>query len=101
MALRYKNKPFVIAADLHNEPHGSSTWGNSNPNTDWNKAAERCGNAILSVAPNWLIIVEGIEHINNDWYWWGGNLAGATSGLLVSLSVPNKVVYSPHDYGPE
>lgn len=99
MAERYKNKDIVIAADLHNEPHGSATWGTSSAGTDWNKAAERCGNALLSVAPNWLIIVEGVERYNGDTYWWGGNLAGASS-LKVNLNTPNKVVYSPHDYGP-
>jgi hypothetical protein len=31
----------------------------------------------LSMAPNWLIIVEGIEHLGNDYYWWGGNLVSA------------------------
>ena len=58
LAERYKSKDIVIAADLHNEPHGSATWGNSSPSTDWNKAAERCGDALLSIVPNWLIIVE-------------------------------------------
>ena len=24
-----------------------------------------------------LIIVEGIERVGNDYYWWGGNLAAA------------------------
>jgi len=99
LATRYLNKPNVIAADLHNEPHGSATWGNSSPNTDFNKAAERCGNAILAANPNWLIIVEGTELYNGGAsYWWGGNLAGVQV-MQVILNVPNKVVYSPHDYG--
>lgn len=56
----------MIGADLHNEPHGAATWGSGNTNTDWRLAAERCGNAILSVNTNWLIIVEGIENYQND-----------------------------------
>jgi endoglucanase len=63
-------------------------------------AAERAGNAILEVNPNWLIVVEGIERYGNDWYWWGGNLRGARVHP-VRLSRPDKLVYSAHDYGPD
>ncbi|MBV8806286.1 MAG: glycoside hydrolase family 5 protein, partial [Sinobacteraceae bacterium] len=99
LASRYRDNPTVIGADLHNEPHGPATWGDDNPLTDWRAAAERAGNAVLQANPDWLIIVEGIEHQNNDWYWWGGNLALAGQ-LPVQLSVPNKLVYEAHDYGP-
>ncbi|UII21517.1 cellulase family glycosylhydrolase [Fulvivirga ligni] len=99
LANRYKNYDAVVAMDLNNEPHDAATWGNSNPATDWNKAAERCGNAILAVNPNVLIMVEGIEDYNGDVYWWGGNLMGAAS-YPVTLSNPSKLVYSPHEYGP-
>lgn len=70
LAGRYRGNPTVIGADLHNEPHGPATWGDGNPKTDWRLAAERAGNAILQANPDWLIIVEGIEHQRNDWYWW-------------------------------
>jgi endoglucanase len=43
--------------------------------------------------------VEGVEQFQNDWYWWGGNLEGAEKSP-VQLSVPNKLVYQAHDYGP-
>jgi endoglucanase len=99
LAQHYAGNPTVIGADLHNEPHGPATWGDGNPSTDWRAAAERAGNAILAVNPDWLILVEGIEHYNNDWYWWGGNLEGAHDAP-VRLSAPNKLVYSTHDYGP-
>jgi hypothetical protein len=89
----------VIGADLHNEPHGPATWGDGNPLTDWHAAAERAGNAVLQANPEGLIFVEGIEHQSDDWYWWGGNLALAAQ-VPVQLSVPNKVVYEAHDYGP-
>jgi endoglucanase len=99
LASRYRGNPTVIGADLHNEPHGPATWGDGNPLTDWRAAAERAGNAVLQANPDWLIFVEGIEHQANDWYWWGGNLSQA-SQFPVELSVPNKLVYEAHDYGP-
>jgi endoglucanase len=99
LASRYKGDPTVIGIDLHNEPHGPATWGDGNPATDWRAAAERGGNAVLQANPDWLIFVEGIEHQANDWYWWGGNLALAAQHP-VELSVPNRLVYEAHDYGP-
>jgi endoglucanase len=99
LASRYRGNPTVIGADLHNEPHGAATWGDGNPRTDWRAAAERAGNAVLQANPGWLIFVEGIEHQDNDWYWWGGNLALAAQ-LPVQLSIPGKLVYEAHDYGP-
>src|SRR5215467_9475459 len=99
LARHYRGNSAVIGADLHNEPHGRATWGDNNPQTDWRLASERAGNAILSVNPAWLIFVEGIETYKGDAYWWGGNLMGARE-FPVRLSVPNRLVYSPHDYGP-
>ncbi|GAA3620710.1 cellulase family glycosylhydrolase [Flavivirga jejuensis] len=99
LANRYKNFSAVVAMDLNNEPHGS-TWGDSNPSTDWNKAAERCGNAILEVHPDVLIIVEGVGEFEGDSYWWGGQLKGVTK-YPVQLSNPSKLFYSAHEYGPE
>jgi endoglucanase len=99
LAKHYREQPAVVGADLHNEPHGPATWGDGNPGTDWRLAAERAGNAILAVNPDWLIIVEGIERYGSDYYWWGGNLMGARSAP-VRLSSPDKLVYSAHDYGP-
>ncbi len=102
LATRYLGNTAVIGADLHNEPHGiqgggGSTWGTGSMTTDWRLAAERAGNAILAINPNWLIIVEGIDNFNNDGYWWGGNLQGAAQ-FPVRLNVANRLVYSPHDY---
>ncbi|MBL0682138.1 cellulase family glycosylhydrolase [Aquimarina mytili] len=99
MANRYKDFSAVVGMDLNNEPHGSS-WGNSNPATDWNKAAERCGNEILKVNPNVLIIVEGVGEFEGNSYWWGGQLMGAKK-YPVQLSDPSKLMYSAHEYGPE
>ena len=99
LARRYRAQPAVVAADLHNEPHGAATWGDGNARTDWRIAAERAGNAILGVNPDWLIVVEGIERVGTDASWWGGNLAAAREHP-VRLARPDKLVYSAHDYGP-
>ncbi|OYD80822.1 cellulase family glycosylhydrolase [Azospirillum brasilense] len=98
LATRYKGNDAVIGADLHNEPHNPATWGDGGPN-DWARAAERIGNAIQSVNKDWLLIVEGIETYQNQWYWWGGNLLGEKN-YQVKFNTPDKLVYSVHDYGP-
>ncbi len=97
LAKRYAGDPTVIGADLHNEPHGPATWGDGSTTTDWRLAAERGGNAILGVEPDWLIFVEGIEKVGSDGYWWGGNLKNAGASP-VRLSVAHRLVYSIHDY---
>jgi endoglucanase len=97
LAERYRGNDTVVGFDLHNEPHGRATWGDNNTATDWRLAAERAGNAILAINPKLLIIVEGIERVGSDYYWWGGNLASA-GAAPVRLSVPNQLVYSAHDY---
>lgn len=97
LAQRYANNPAVIGADLHNEPHDPACWGCGDQSLDWRLAAQRAGNAILSVNPNWLIFVEGINCYNGDCYWWGGNLQGAGT-YPVQLNIANRVVYSAHDY---
>ena len=97
LAARYAGDPTIIGADLHNEPHGAATWGSGNIATDWRLAAERAGNAILAVNPDWLIIVEGVESGPSGNYWWGGNLSAAGQ-FPVRLAQSDKLVYSPHDY---
>ncbi|MBI3980840.1 cellulase family glycosylhydrolase [Candidatus Microgenomates bacterium] len=89
LAKRYKNNPNIIGADLANEPnYHRSCWGCGNPSVDWRSAAERIGNAILSVNPNWLIFVEGLV---------GEELVDA-GNYPVRLSRGNKLVYSVHIY---
>ena len=103
LATRYKNQANVIGADLKNEPHGKASWGTGDLKTDWRLAAERAGNEILAVNPNWLIVVEGVEkNVPNQKlkiHWQGGNLEGVKR-YPVRLSRRNKLVYSPHEYGP-
>jgi endoglucanase len=104
LAARYKGNSTVIGADLHNEPHNDkgstgSCWGCGDAKRDWRLAAERAGKAIQGVNPDWLIIVEGVDSVPGVQVdgWWGGNLSGAAK-YPVRLSVPNKLVYSAHDY---
>jgi aryl-phospho-beta-D-glucosidase BglC (GH1 family) len=96
LARRYKGDATVVGMDLRNEPHGAC-WGCGDPSRDWRLAAEKAGNAILSVNPELLIIVEGIANHNGQNTWWGGNLMGAKD-FPVRLQVPNRLVYSPHEY---
>ena len=79
LAQRYANNPTVIGADLHNEPHSPACWGCGDMATDWRLAAERAGNAILQVNPNWLIVVEGVDCFGGQCTWWGGMLQGVTN----------------------
>ncbi len=105
LAARYNGNPTILGADLHNEPHNapdndpnkSACWGCGDPKVDWRLAAERASNEILSVNPDWLIFVEGVQSYNNEYYWWGGNLSGAGQ-YPVRLNVPGRLVYSAHDY---
>jgi endoglucanase len=119
LARRYAGNTTVIGADLHNEPHAEGTnpdatgacWGCGVESRDWRLAAERAGNAILGVQPNWLIFVEGVScpsgGLSDVWDgdpsndescgWWGGNLSKAGE-FPVRLDVANRLVYSPHEY---
>ncbi|MFI7696851.1 cellulase family glycosylhydrolase [Nonomuraea sp. NPDC049655] len=119
LAQHYANNPTVIGADLHNEPHAEGTnpnatgtcWGCGDQARDWRLAAERAGNAVLGVNPDWLIFVEGVScpsgGLSNVWDndpgndedcgWWGGNLSKAGQ-YPVRLNVANRLVYSPHEY---
>ncbi len=96
LAARYDGNSTVIGADLHNEPHGPATWGDGGQ-FDWRAAAEMAGNAIHEVNSDWLIVVEGIEAYQDNYYWWGGNLQGVADHP-VELEQEGKLVYSPHDY---
>ncbi|MCR5210284.1 MAG: cellulase family glycosylhydrolase [Lachnospiraceae bacterium] len=123
MADRYKNDDTIIAFDLKNEPHGkpnegasAAVWNNSTAANNWKYEAERAASAVLAKNPNVLIMVEGTEiypkniaangdfHSANseDYYfnWWGGNLRGVADYPVDLGKYNNKLVYSPHDYGP-
>jgi endoglucanase len=85
---RYRGQPAVVAVDLRNELRAAASWG-GDPKYDWHAAAERGGNAVLSVNPNLLVMVEGIHYASD--------LTGVAQ-LPVTLSVAHRVVYSSHEY---
>ncbi|CAK4536738.1 unnamed protein product [Aphanomyces euteiches] len=104
VAKRYKNTWNVIAADLKNEPHGSATWGSGNSATNWNQQALKIATTIQAIVPRWLIFVEGISQSSRDQAaypsLWGGNLMDVQRAPI-TLPVANRLVYSPHVYGPD
>jgi len=103
LATHYKDNTQVLGADLHNEPHSPTCWDCGNPKLDWHLAAQRAGNAILQINPNWLIFVQGIDcytpeaGASPDCYGWGGNLEGVSTAPVI-LNIAHRLVYSVHDY---
>ncbi|KAI0482313.1 endoglucanase E1 [Xylariaceae sp. FL0804] len=83
---RFVGNPRVIGADLRNEVRG--VWGTMTWDR-WATAAEKCGNRLLKLNPDWLIIVEGTES--------GNDLTGVRT-RPVRLDVADRVVYSAHVY---
>ena len=121
MAARYKNNDTIIAFDLKNEPHGkpnegnnAAIWNDSKQANNWKYVAETAAAKVLAKNPNVLIMVEGTEIYpkNNkgdysstnseDYYfnWWGGNLRAVKDFPINLGKYQDKLVYSPHDYGP-
>ncbi len=121
IAERYKDNDTIIGYDLKNEPHGkpnegqnAAIWNNSKDANNWKYAAETAAARVLAKNPNVLILVEGTEiypikkggdysSTNSDDYyfnWWGGNLRAVADYPIDLGKYQNKLVYSPHDYGP-
>ena len=122
IAKRYKNDDTIIAYDLKNEPHGKANesprakWDDSTDSDNWKYIAEKAAKSVFAGNPNALVMVEGIEIYPTDikkngdfsstnmgdYYctWWGGNLRGVKDNPVDLGKYQNKLVYSPHDYGP-
>ncbi|MDE6030121.1 MAG: glycoside hydrolase family 5 protein, partial [Oscillospiraceae bacterium] len=119
LAERYKDNDTIIAIDIKNEPHGKpyesnkAIWNDSKDKNNWKYTAETAAKKILAKNPNVLIMVEGTEIYSKnkgdysstnseDYYfnWWGGNLRGVKDYPVDLGKYQNKLVYSPHDYGP-
>jgi aryl-phospho-beta-D-glucosidase BglC (GH1 family) len=83
---RFVSNPYVIGADLRNEVRG--VWGTMTWSR-WATAAEKCGNRLLNMHSDWLVIVGGTES--------GNDLVGV-GNRPVKLDVDNRVVYSSHVY---
>ena len=93
MATRYGGNPTVCGADIYNEPY-TAAWSDL---AGWYTSI---GNAIHAIAPDWLILCEGGALPSGLTYgaWWGGALSG-WAATPVTLTIPHKVVASPHEYG--
>ena len=121
MAARYADNDTLIAYDLKNEPHGkpnegsqAAIWNDSTQSNNWKYVAEKAAARILAKNPNVLILVEGTEIYpkndrgdysstdSDDYYfnWWGGNLRAVKDYPIDLGKYQDKLVYSPHDYGP-
>ncbi|MBP3205472.1 MAG: cellulase family glycosylhydrolase [Lachnospiraceae bacterium] len=123
LAARYKDNDTIIAIDLKNEPHGkpgegskAAIWNDSKAANNWKYVAETAASKVLAQNPNVLIVVEGTEiypkdiktngdyrsQDSEDYYfnWWGGNLRGVADHPINLGKYQDKLVYSPHDYGP-
>ena len=88
MAARYAGNPWVVGADLRNELRGEAAWG-GDAKSDWRAAAERGGNAVLSVNPKLLIFVEGPGYSTH---------MAAVAKTPPQFTVPHRLVLSPHAY---
>jgi endoglucanase len=114
MTQRYLSQPAVVGMDLRNELRYQfvpgvpatctdcntpdavnctcerATWGDMSMTTyqDWTAPAEQAGNAILAINPQLLIVIEGPDYST----WLGA------SYLPLQLNVPNRLVYSAHNY---
>lgn len=86
---RYRKQPWVAGVDLRNELRNGATWGGNDKKLDWHAAAQRGGNAVLTVNPKLLVMVEGPQY-STDFR--------AAAQLPIVLKVPGRAVYSPHAY---
>lgn len=117
-----RNEPGSPAIEPDQFPkNGGAVWGEPDRlgtrwPRDWAAAAERGGNEVLKVNPNLLIFVEGVRGDPGGpifdgqchSYWPGGNLCGVRSkggrrraARPIKLRIPERLVYSVHDYGPD
>jgi endoglucanase len=86
MMENFVDDPLVIGADLRNEPRG--IWGTM-PWNKWATAAEKAGNQLLKLQPNWLIFVEGVSSSND---------LSDVRARPIKLDIENCTVYSAHVY---
>ncbi len=106
LAGRYVGDPTVVGCDLFNEVHADAShpgpfWSADGVDEpyNWRTAAKRAAEAILSVNPNLLICVQGMDGYAGQGSWWGANWMGLKDHAF-DISKPGQVVYEVHDYGP-
>jgi endoglucanase len=119
----FRHESAFVGADLFNEPHITGNefdqkayfrlgplWGAYHGqyyfDRDWHYAAQTLGDTLLSINPNLLIVVEGVQlYLDPDRNTltgglWGSNLTGVQYDPI-ALSQPSQLVYSAHEYGPQ
>lgn len=92
----------IVGVDLYNEPW-NATWTNDPLERDnWKHMAESLGNKIHEICPSWLLFVEGVGSragsVSSGCFW-SENLH-AMQETPPQFKIANKVVLSPHVYGP-
>ena len=96
---RYTKQWNVFAIDIFNEPEGA-TWGD-NSNIDWTLWCNQMGNTIHNTGAEYLIFCEGIASNGcNPGCFWAEDLTHVAADPI-KLAQQNKLVYSPHVYGPD
>jgi len=86
--------PHIFGVDLCNEPH-ALTW------RQWKGLAREGAEAVLSVNPAILVIVEGVGNASYNGGWpafWGENMADRDVEIAPELL--ERILYLPHAYGP-
>lgn len=99
MAGLARDWPHVVGIDLFNEPYGLS-W------SEWRDLAGRAGAHVLARNPRLVVLVQGVGEESTDTggygAFWGSNLTEAARRPIDRGLIPDeKLVYSPHVYGPD
>lgn len=89
---RYSETENVIGIDLYNEPHYQASY-DTGDRTDWKLFIERAVYEFFPRYQNTLFFINGID--------WGKNLTlVGRSPPNIPLEYMNRIVWSPHLYGP-
>mmetsp|Transcript_18904 Transcript_18904/g.31005 ORF Transcript_18904/g.31005 Transcript_18904/m.31005 type:complete len:1033 (+) Transcript_18904:264-3362(+) len=98
LTTRYCGQWNFFGVDLKNQPKGKATWGSRNVTYDWDQAAARLGNGILTTCPRLMIFVQGNQPNVNQ------SNPGGDFRLIrkypVYLRLPERLIYAPNYYGP-
>lgn len=108
LAKRYVEAPNVMGIALADDLHGAACWGCADAARDWRAAAKEGGDAVHEVAPDWLILVPGVERPDGrtceqaftGGCSWHGSQLGTVNEMPVELAQPDRIVYTPYDHGP-
>ena len=108
--------PHVFAMDLKNEPHSKETAPADEPWQglmsevhgpgfkitwdNWSDACVKMGKGVLEGNPNVLIVVEGLDDVQDSTNWGSGfSTMGEANAQKLEAAFGNKLIMSPHQYG--